>query len=139
MIFDKRLQVSADQALSGTSATASTDVIDLGSDRDIGPGEPMWCVLVFKAAPGGTSPTLALKIQTDDNSGFSSASDLFTSPTLTAAQMAAGTQHVFPMTMTNERYLRASTTMGGTSPTSTVDIFFTNQHPRNWAAYPDAL
>lgn len=139
MIIDKRLQVSADQALTGTSATASTDVIDLGSDRDIGPGKPMWWVLVFKAAPGGTTPTFTFKQQTDDNSGFSSASDLFTSPTLAAADMAAGKRHVFPMAFTNERYLRASYTMGGTSPTSTVDCFLTDQDPANWTAQPDGI
>lgn len=139
MIIDRRLQVSADQALTGTSLVPSTDVIDLGQDRDIGPGRPMWWVLVFKAAPGGTTPTLTFRQQTDDNAAFSSAADLFVSPVLAAADMALGRRHVFPMAFTNERFLRASYTMGGTSPTSTVDCFLTDQDPANWAAQPDGI
>lgn len=137
MIIDKLLQVSSDQALTATAA--STDVIDLSSDRDIGPGEQMWLVVASKVAPGGTSPTIAISIETDDNSSFSSATTLATHTTLAAAAFAVGTRVIIPMPMTNERYLRAKYTLGGTSPTFTVDAFLTNQEPANWVAYPDAI
>ncbi|MGL4396618.1 MAG: Bbp16 family capsid cement protein [Hyphomicrobium sp.] len=135
MFIDKRLQVSSQQALTATAV--STDVIDLGSDRKIGPGEPMWLVVAFRVGLAGTSPTFAPSIQTDDNSGFSSATTLATGATLTAAP--AGTLVIMPMPMTNERYLRANFTMGGTTPTATIDAWFTNQEPMSWAAQADAI
>jgi hypothetical protein len=137
MIIDKRLQVATDQALTATAA--STDVIDLSADRDIGPGESMWLVVVAKTGLGGTSPTLAVSIETDDNSSFSSAATLLTGPTLAAAAFVTGQVIVMPMAMSNERYLRAKFTLGGTSPTATVDAFFTNQEPNIWTAAPDPI
>ncbi len=138
MYIDKRLQVSSDQAL--TASAASTDVIDLGSDRDIGPGEPMWLVVAVKEALGGTTPTIKVEIETDDNVNFSSAAKIAASPTFSgAAAFPAGKMVVIPMPYENERYLRAYFTLGGTSPTAKVDAFFTNQEPRSWMAVPDAL
>ena len=56
--------------------SASTDAVDLGSDRDVGPGRPLWLVVAIKVALGGTTPTFNFSIQTDDNSSFSSAATL---------------------------------------------------------------
>lgn len=137
MIFDKSLQFSADQALTATAA--STDHLDLGSDRDIGPGTPLWLVIVSKAAPGGTSPTIQISVETDDNNSFSSVTSLLASPVLSAAQFALGTLYAIPWPFTNERYNRVKYTLGGTSPTFTVDAFLTSQPPPNWQAYPDAI
>jgi hypothetical protein len=137
MIIDKLLEFSRAQALTATAA--STDTVDFGSDRDIGPGEPMWIVITSGAAPGGTSPTIAISVETDDNTGFSSAATLVTHPTLAAAAFGAGTRVVIPMPLTNERYLRMKYTLGGTDPTFTVSAFLTNQEPPSWQAYPDAI
>lgn len=140
MIIDRRLQVSALQALTGTSLVPSTDVIDLGqANRLIGPGDPLWWVIIARTGLAGTSPTLAIAVQTDDNSGFSSVATLLTHPTLAQAAFVTGTRIVIPMPHTNERYLRLGYTMGGTTPTSTVDAFLTNQEPASWAAFPDAI
>ena len=70
MLIDYNLQMSDAQSV--TADAASTNVIDLGSDRDIGPGEEMKIALNFDVAMGGSSPTLAVQVQTDDNSSFSS-------------------------------------------------------------------
>lgn len=137
MITDKNLTLASDQALTATAA--SEDVIDLTIDRDIGVGEPLWLVLVVKVAAGGTSPTMALSVETDDNSGFSSASTIITFPTLAAADMALGAVHAYPFPLANERYVRGKFTLGGTSPTVTVDLYLTPYEPRNWKAYPDAI
>lgn len=136
MIIDRRLQVSLNQALTATAP--STDTIDLGSDRDIGPGEPLWFVIVFKTAMTGTSPTFAAAIQTDDTSGFGSPATLVTSETVSGAT-PAGRQIVIPMPLTNERHLRLNYTLGGTTPAVTVDAWLTNQHPQVWSALPDAI
>lgn len=136
MFIDKRLQVSSQQALTATAA--STDVVDLGSaSRNVGAGDPIWLVVLARVALAGTSPTLAVAIQTDDNSAFSSAATLETSQTYTA--LPVGSMIVLPMPFTNERYVRANYTLGGTTPTATVDAFFTNQDPTSWIAAPDAI
>ena len=137
MIFDKTLQFSADQALTATAA--STDYLDLGSDRDVGPGTPLFLVVVSKVAAGGTSPTIAISIKTDDNVSFSSAATPLAGPTIAGASFGAGAMHVIPWPFTNERYNRVKYTLGGTSPTFTVDAFLTSQPPPNWQAYPDGI
>lgn len=135
MIIDKRLQVSSAQALTATAA--STDVLDLSQDRDIGPGAPIWLVVVPTVALAGTSPTLQVSIETDDNSSFSSAATLVTGKSLTS--FPVGSAYVLALPYDNERYLRAKFTLGGTSPTCTVDAFFTNQEPKSWVAASDGL
>lgn len=121
MLIDAQHLFSDAQALTATGA--STNSIDLGSDRDIGPGEPMAVVLKFDAALAGTSPTISVAIQTDDNSSFSSPTTIITSQTLSSA--AAGTQVVVPLPAANERYVRLNYTLNGTTPTATVTSFLT--------------
>lgn len=136
MIIDKLLQVSSDQAFTATAA--STDVVDLLTARDIGRGEQMWCVAVCKVAMGGTSPTAVLSVETDDNASRSSVATIAQSATFAA--MAKGDKIILPLPPgAYERYLGAKLTLGGTSPTGTFDIFFTNQDPTSWTSYPDAL
>lgn len=130
MIFDKTLQFAADQTL--TAAAASTDYLDLGSDRDVGPGTPLFLVTVIKTAIAGT---IAVAVQTDDNAAFASATTVLTGETLTAP--AVGTIIVLPMPATNERYVRVY--FGGAPTAGVVDCFLTSQPPPNWKAYPDAI
>lgn len=140
MIIDKLLQVSSAQALTGTDPVPSTDVIDFGSDRDVGPGSPLWLVVVARVGLGGTGgPTIKFDIETDDNSGFSSATKIFSSQALAATAFASGKIFAIPMPMANERFLRLVATMTGTSPTATIDAFLTNQPPTTWQSMPDAL
>lgn len=134
MILDKLLQVSTAQVVTATAG--STDVLDLKQDRDIGIGEPVYLVTNISAV-SGTSPTLVIAIQSDDNSGFSSASVLASSASL--APPVAGQQIVVPLPRTNERYLRANYTVGGTSPSITLDSYFTTNPPPGWQAYPGAI
>lgn len=135
MFIDKRLQVSSQQAL--TASARSTDVIDLGNSRLIGPGDPLWWVIAARVGLAGTTPTFKAAVETDDNSGFSSAAVLLTSQQYSA--LAAGSLIVLPMTYTNERFLSLNYTLGGTTPTITVDAWLTNQDPQSWSAFPDAL
>ena len=139
MWIDKRLQVSTLQALSGAGAAPSADVIDLGSLRLIGPGEPMWWVIAARVGLAGTVPTLDIAVQTDDNSAFSSPAALLSYPQLAAAGFTVGTRLVIPMTFTNERFLRLLYTLAGTTPSATVDAWLTNQDPTAWSAQADAI
>lgn len=138
MFIDRRLQVSALQALTATAP--STDVIDLGAQtRIVGPGEPLWWVIAARVGLAGTSPTLDIAVQTDDASGFPSPATLLSHPQLAAAGFVTGTRIVIPMVFNNERFLRLNFTLGGTTPTATVDAWLTNQHPQFWVAQPDAI
>ena len=137
MISDKNLHLSDAQALTATAV--STDHMNLGSDIDIGPGSPLWLVVQSGAAPGGTSPTITISIETDDNSSFSSATTIYTHTTIAGANFALGKRVVIPMPFENEQYMRVRYTLGGTSPTFTVSAHLTAHEPPNWKAYPDAI
>jgi hypothetical protein len=122
MILDKQLAFSEAQAVTGAATSASTDLIDLSVVRsNIGSGKDLFVVVNVDVAAGGTTPTMAVLIQTDDNASFSSATTLFTGPTIAAAGLALSTQLVYQIPATGmERYLRLAYTLGGTSPTITV-------------------
>jgi hypothetical protein len=140
MYIDTRLQFSLSQAISTVGSNISTNLVDLDADRDIGPGEPLWIVVQTVVALAGTSPTFTLSVQTDDNSGFASATTIFTGDTIpNAAAMPAGSYFIYPFPMKNERYLRLNYTLAGTTPTATITSWLTNQHPQTWAAIADGI
>lgn len=129
MILSTELLFSEAQNL--TSTGASTNIIDLGATgtplggptslvRDIGKGKPVPILVQLTEDAGGTNPTLDVALQVDDNDSFSSPK------TVMAAQQVAGGSDgdrvwlwVVPEE-TNERYMRLSYTLGGTSPDYTV-------------------
>lgn len=119
MITDAQLLFSDAQAL--TASAASTNYVDLTKDRDIGVGRPLAVVITVDVAADYTTgnETYAVAVQTDDNSSFSSATDLV-SYTFVAADRAAGAKIVIPFPHTNERYIRLYYTLGGTTPTVTL-------------------
>jgi len=133
MIIDYNLQFSDAQSV--TADAASTNIIDLGSDRDIGVGEEMKIALNFDVAMGGSSPTLAVLVQTDDNSSFSSATTVLTSRSI--ADAAIGDQLVLGLPDTNERYVRLYYDVGGSSPTMTVSASVVKD-AQQWSSYPNA-
>ena len=134
MIIDYNLQFSDAQSL--TADAASTNVIDLGADRDIGVGEELKIVVTNDVAMGGTSPTMAVLVLTDDNESFSSATTVLTSRTLSSS--AAGDSLVIGLPDTNERYVRLYFDLGGTSPTATVSASIVKD-AQAWSAHADAV
>lgn len=138
MIIDSQQLFSDAQALTGTAA--STNLIDIAQERRIGTGEPMAVVVSVDVALAGTSPTLAIAVQSDDNSGFSSAATITSSQTISSA--AAGSKFVLPIPsgLSTERYVRLNYTLGGTSPTVTVTAFLQPASMiQNDAYYADAI
>jgi hypothetical protein len=132
--MDRRLQVSALQALTGT--VPSTDVIDLGAQlRLIGPGDPLWWIIAARTGLNGG--TIDITVQTDDNSGFASPATVVAHPQLAAAAFVTGARFVIPMFFSNERFLRLNYVLGAN--TATVDAWLTNQDPTLWIAQPDAI
>lgn len=132
MILDNENKFSVAQSLTGTSLVASTDYLDLSVARQIGAGKDLYLVINIDTAAGGTSPTLSVAVQTDDNTSFSSATTILTSPTYTQAQMAASSQLVLPLPLAGfERYLRLGYTQAGTSPTVTLSAHIVENYQQD--------
>lgn len=117
---------SEDQAI--TASAASTNIIDLGASgtpydgaaalsRDIGKSEVPLLIQVTEAFDNLT--TLKIAVETDDNSGFSSATEVL-SATIALADLTAGKQVPFRFVPqgVNERYVRIYYTVTGTAPTA---------------------
>jgi hypothetical protein len=119
MFLDSQLMFSDAQAL--TTTAVSTNIIDLSVDRNIGKGEPMAIVLTFGVDSGGTSPTLQIVLQTDNDVAFGSLTTIASSAVVLDA--VAGDSIVLPIGYENERYLRLSYVTSGTTPTATVDAY----------------
>lgn len=131
-ILDRENAFSIAQAITGVSAVASTDLIDLGSSRQIGFGKDLYLVLTVDVAAAGTSPTLTVTVQTDDNAAFSSPASALVSPTYTAAQLTLSTQIVLPMPQQGwERFIRLSYLQGGTSPTVTISAHLAENYQQD--------
>ncbi|MEO1193590.1 MAG: Bbp16 family capsid cement protein [Pseudomonadota bacterium] len=138
MLIDTRLTFSASQAL--TASAASTDRIDLETDRDIGPGRTLYLVMNVEVAADATTgnETYQVTLQTDTSGSFPSPADLVTRA-IDAGDLSAGSLHVIPVPLTNERFLRVYYTLGGTTPSMTVTTWLTDQEPQAWRALPGAL
>ncbi len=130
MMLSAQQIFSDGQALTATAA--STNIIDLGATgtvigapaalvRDIGPGKGVEFIVQLDTDSGGTSPTLDVEVQVDDNEGFASPTTVASSEQLAGG--LAGDRIQLNCTLpegTNQRYLRLNYTLGGTSPTYDV-------------------
>ena len=119
MFIDSKQAFADGQALTVTAV--SNNVIDLGVDRNIGPGEHMAVMVSSSVDAGGTSPTLQFAIQSSPNENMSGSTVIGTSEEVTS--LLAGQKIVLPLGLTNERYLRLNLIAGGTSPTHTIDAY----------------
>lgn len=125
MIMDKRLEFSESQEL--TASAASTSYIDLGDFGDA-VNELYLVVQVDQASDSANDgETVTAKLQSDDNSSFSSPKD--ETAAVSIAQVSAGTT-VLKMRIPRggQRYYRMYYTVGGTalSAKPKVSAFLTN-------------
>jgi hypothetical protein len=108
MILDKQNELSSAQAV--TAAAASTNYIDQGAARDAGNGDQLYLMVTCDVAPTAAgAATVNVKLQSDDNSSFSSPTDVAQSGALAKTAFTAGMEPIYlPIPpMTPERYLRA--------------------------------
>jgi hypothetical protein len=140
MLMSKQQNFSEAQALIATAA--STNTIDLGATytvlgspvaltRDIGPGQSIPVLVQLLVDSGGTSPTLDVTIEVDDNDAFSSAKVVATAPQVVGGSAGDRVALEWIPTGTDERYMRLNYTLGGTSPTYTVTSGITLGNQKN--------
>lgn len=139
MIIDRLLTFGTAQAV--TAAAASTDSIDLGAIRDIGTGEPLYVVVVCTTAmtDTGSDSTLAVTLETDDNSSFSSVAS-FALGTFPAVS-AAGTVLIARLNplQANERFAQLRyTPANGNLTTGSFSAFIVKDIQR-YVSYADAI
>ncbi|SXA97181.1 Uncharacterised protein [Klebsiella pneumoniae] len=115
MLLDQQALFSAAQAITATAA--STNVIDTGSNKDVGKyGDIPLLIQVVEGFNNLTS--LTVTVQTDDNSAFSSAADVL-SMTIPLASLVLGYKSpVITLPMKMERYIRLNYTVTGSAPTT---------------------
>lgn len=129
MIFDKENLFSEDQAVTATAV--STNVVDLGVDRDIGKGVPV-PVVIQVTEDFATLTSLTAEIQTASDEAFSSPEVLATSGAVPAADLVTGKQLALQyMPLGTKRYLRINYTVAGTTATAgtvTAGVVAGHQH-----------
>lgn len=129
MRIDKELLFSDAQAI--TADAASTNIVDCVSTADIGAGRPVQLCLVIDEA-FNTLTSLNIKLQTDDNSSFSSATDLFIVNKALAALTLNAKIDLPAIPAGCERYLRMYYDVVGTDPTTgKITCFITTGDQKN--------
>lgn len=115
MLLDQQAIFSSAQAITATAV--STNVIDTGSSRDVGKyGQIPMLIQVVEAF--NTLTSLTVTVQTDDNSAFSSATDVLTMVIPLASLVVGYKSPVIVLPMKMERYIRLNYTVTGTAPTT---------------------
>lgn len=140
MIVDAENTYSVGQTLTATGV--STNVIDHGSDRNIGIGEPLAVVITVTAIDAASADeTYTAQLQTDDNVGFSSPTSVGGALTIPRTT-AAGTRFVIPVPpdTATERFTRLNYTLGGTTPSITLTArLIPAKFVQNEGVFPDAI
>ena len=130
MFVDNNLVMSDAQVITAQTATASSNVIDLGAtDRNIRNDCKLICRVAGEAFDSsGDNVTLAVVLETDDDVDFGSATALWTSATLAQATLVAG-YTIFEADLSDyddklERYIRFTYTRGTADATKgKIDAF----------------
>lgn len=149
MFLDSQLQFSDAQALTATAA--STNIVDTGplsgsaanTSRDMFTGEALGVVITVDVAADATTgdETYQFDLQTDDNSGFSSATVIATR-TIARTALTLNSQHVIPVPpeVNVEQFIRMNYVLGGTTPTITVTVHLQPlSMVQNYVSYADNI
>lgn len=113
MILDKENLFSNAQVL--TTTAASTNIIDLGTAKDHGPGNPLILLVQVVVTFAGLT-SMAVVVQTDSAEGMGTVETLHTSAAIAAASLIAGYKYRVALPQEGlKRYLRLSYTISGTA------------------------
>lgn len=120
MFLDKELMFSEKQAI--TVSAPSTNVIDLGTDREMGAADAEIFGMVDTAATSAGATTLTTALETDDNSGFSSPTVLSQTAATPKATLVGGYKFFRQKIPYGcERFLRLNYTVG-TGPFTALNV-----------------
>lgn len=112
--IDSHTLLSDAQAITGDAS--STNLYDTGATPDVGPGTPLRLLCSIDAAFDALTH-LDIRLQTDDNSSFTSPKNLF-STSVALAGLTLGAQIDLPaITGGCERFIRANYDVVGSNPT----------------------
>lgn len=120
MVYDEKLVMSKDQAITGASA-ASTDILDMQHMTRIGVGKPIaFLVRVTEAfnaedaGQGDDDAELAIKVESANDASFSDGEyDVYTITGLEKADLPLGLEIRWPFPWRVKRYVRFYYTKGG--------------------------
>lgn len=138
MIIDRHNRYSDEQVITATAA--SEDLVDLGTERRIGTGEPLYLVAIVDEAftDAGSDSTVTVTLETDATAAFPSATTLFTLGTF-GALAAIGSRLIarLPAEGLFEQFHRLQYTVaGGDLSTGKITAFLTHDIDA-FTAYPD--
>ncbi len=102
--------IQLDGALTTTGASTGSN---LGA---VSAGEKVYAAVHCTAVSGTSTPTISFTLQSDDNAGFTSATDVATFTDITAINA----QYISDATTTSDTYWRLAYTITGTTPSFTV-------------------
>lgn len=106
MIRDKKL-VFFDNVALGNAGTAYSDVIDLGTERDVGIGDDIEIDMRLRATAAGATATAQFTLQTATDEAFTSPVDLDATPVIPMATMVLGYEPArWRISSPTNRYLR---------------------------------
>lgn len=112
MIIDKELELSDAQAFTTVAEHVSTNVIDQGAEGDAIGRELWFRCKVATAFTSGGSATLVVLLETDGDSAFGSAKQLWISSTIAVATLVKGYNIArIKLPIGTERYIRATYTV----------------------------
>jgi len=147
MILDERLEFCDATALNTGAAGVYLlgDQIDLTLARDVGSGEPVWCVITVDTLPVSATGTASFSLVSDAQAAIAvdgSATVHFTTSARLAANMAAGTvlaAVALPIEgAVYERYLGIlQTTAIAAFSAGKINALLTHDFAK-WKAYADA-
>ena len=137
MIIDSLLELSDAQAL--TASADATNVVDLGSARQVGAGKPLFVHFSVVVAADFTTgdETYQFNIATG---AAATLGTVLNSRILTAAKLVAGFQFSMSIPLENlNRYIGVEYVLGGTTPSLTIDAWITDQEMPVHTPQPDAI